>query len=159
MEPIELIRKKKHITVEDFKECYPNQGVSTLRTTATRYMRPLRDVGIVERNGKGWVVKHDLLKTIEEFERIRKKMGYEGDLFEFITHIFKKTREIMKVKTDVEVLAEKHNVSPQVIMELLETVLDEFIWKTEEDLKKLAEDIRSGRIVFLADRVRDRFYG
>ncbi|WP_457601595.1 hypothetical protein [Hydrogenivirga sp.] len=121
-------------------------------------MRPLRDIGVVERNGDGWRVKHDVLKTIEEFERIRKKIGFEGDLFEFVTEVFKKTRELLKTKTVVEELAQEHGVSPGPIVELLEVLLDEIIWRTEDDLRKLAEDIRSGRIVFIADEVRKRLH-
>ncbi len=120
-------------------------------------MRPLVDLGIAQRSGGGWFVRRDVLRAVEEFERLRKRTGFEGDLFEFITAVFKNTQEVVKRKTAVEVIAEEHGVSSSAVLELLETLLDEIVWKTEEDLKKLTEDIKEGRIVFIADRVKERF--
>lgn len=120
-------------------------------------MRSLVDLGIAQRSRGGWSVRRDVLRAVEEFERLRERTGFEGDLFEFITAVFRNTQEVMKRKTAVEAIAEEHGVSPSAVLELLETLLDEIVWKTEEDLKKLTEDIKEGRIVFIADRVKERF--
>lgn len=157
MKPVELLKTKNYITIEDFRKIYPNQKEHNLRCTASKYLRALIELGIVQPDNGGWKVRTDTLKAMEEFESLRERLGYEGDLYEFVVRIFKTTGKLLKEKTELEIIALEHGVSVSAILSFVETLLDEIVWKTEEDLKKLEDDIKEGRIVFVADKVKNRF--
>ncbi len=136
---------KEEVTIEDFKSLYPEQDGRSLRRTANYHMGVLEKVGLAKKVESGrWKVRADTIRAIEEFERLREKFGYEGDLFEFITEIFRKTKDLLKEKTVIEVLAEDYGVSEEALMEFIEGFLDNVEWKNEEDLRVFLKDFTKG---------------
>ena len=135
---------KGEVSKEDFRRLYPGQSDNSLVRTANYYMKPLEGLGLaVKENGK-WRVRKDILKVVEEFERLRKKTGFEGDLFEFIAVVFRRTRDLLKRKSFIEVLAQEHGVREEALMKFIEEFLDSVEWKTEKDLERFTEELRKG---------------
>ncbi len=106
----------------------------------------------VKEDGKKRVRK-DILKSIEEFERLREKTGFEGNLFEFITAVFRQTRELVRKKGFIEVLAEEHGINEEILMEFIEEFLDSVEWKTERDLRLFLRDFRKGLWIRISPRI------
>ena len=129
----EILLKGK-VTVDDFRKLYPSQKEKSLRRTANHYMKPLVDLGIAERDGDGWKVRADVLRLVSKFEEIRKKLGFKGDLYDFVSEVFTKTRIKLTEDDLLSRLAKEHGVSKKVLEKFVEGFLDSFVWKTEEDL-------------------------
>ena len=147
------ILSKGEVEERDFRLMYPSQSEDALIRTARYYMRALEGLGLaVKENGK-WKVRKDTLEAVAEFERLRRKFGYEGDLYQFITEVFKKTRDLLRKKTFIENLAEDYGVSETALMDFIEGFLDNVEWKTEEDLKVFLRDFKKGLWVRLSPKI------
>lgn len=134
------------VSPEDYAKLYPNQSKSSVSANFRKTMRVLGELGLAEKNGNGtWNVRADVIRSIEEFERIRKKIGYEGDLFEFLKELFRKTLEIWRNGDGfIDRLARDYGVEKKALKAFTEEFLDSFEWKKEEDLERFVEEFRSG---------------
>ena len=137
---------KGEICKDDYARLYPNQSRYSVGANFRKTMNVLKELGLAEKNGNGsWKVRTDVIRSIEEFERIRKKIGYEGDLFEFLKELFRKTLEIWKNGDSfLSALAQEHGVDEGFLKRFIEDFLDSFEWKTEEDLERFTEELRKG---------------
>ncbi len=137
---------KGEVSRDDYAKLFPNQSKSSASANFRKTMNVLKDIGLAEKNGNGtWKVRADVIRSIEEFERIRKKIGYEGDLFEFLKELFRKTLEIWKNGGGfLSALAQEHGVDESALKRFIENFLDSFEWKTEEDLEGFVNEFRKG---------------
>ena len=151
-EKFSLLMKRGKVREEDFRELYPSQSKEALIRTARYYMRAMEGIGLARKNGDGWDVRSDVIRTIEEFERLREKYGYGGDLFEFVTYLFRKTAELLKKKTFLERLSEEYEVEEEVLRHFIEEFLDNLEWKDKRDLEVFLRDFKRGLWMKLGER-------
>ncbi len=147
------ILSRGEVTVQDFRLMYPNQDKRSLSRTARYHMKVVEDLGLAEKNNGKWKVKNDLLEVVKEFNRLKERIGFQGDLYEFISVIFNHTKEILKRKSFIEVLAQEYGVREKTLREFIEGFLDNIEWKTEEDLRVFLEDFKKGLWVRLSSEI------
>lgn len=149
-----LLMKRGKVREEDFRELYPAQSKKSLVRTAHYYMKAMEGIGLAKRNADGWEVRSDTIRTIEEFERIREKVGYGGDLFEFITYLFKKSLDLIEKRAFFEILAEERGVEEEALRKFVEEFLNSFEWKDEKDLQTFLEEFKEGLWMKIGKEIR-----
>lgn len=155
---------KDEVSLEDFKSLYPKQNRKSLFRTAHYYMRPLVILGLAERSRKGkWKLRRDTLRTIEKFEKLRKKYRINMDLYEFVSILFTRTAQLLEEcngKEDtLDRIANEFEIRRDLLARFIKELLDNLKWKTPEDLMGFVRDIKTGRYLKIDGRALTRLKG